>query len=130
MPVNSFMIDPAKLNQLAMQFDPAPVMKELGGTINADGSGFTPSEGSYTQMLQAPGQTPPPGLPPIAPQMMASMMPQQQKQPQVQAPAVAPKQATPVKIEIPDISNLMRINLGPQQQAPAPNLATLLQGGR
>lgn len=129
--LQSVMADPNKMHQLAMTMDPAPILQELslGGKTDASGN-FTSNTpqtgpgseaGAYSAMVGnvAPGEsggmpTGTPGAAPIDPRsMMAlnSMMPKPQ-QPQFMH-GTAPHAGTPVHITIPDVSQLVRLNLGP-----------------
>lgn len=58
---------------------------------------------------------------------LQAMMPKQQ-QPHF-APAPGVRQPVPITLHVPDVSNLVKINLGQQgQQAMPPTLAHLLRG--
>lgn len=131
--MQSIMADPQKINELAMKMDPNPIIKELGGSVSANGE-FTPqisqagpnsTNGAYMQMLgnvdssQMPSS---PGGSPIDPRsmmMLNSMMP---RPPQGQIPH-APGLPSPrqVNISMPDLTG--------GRTAKAPALSSLI-GGR
>lgn len=130
--IQSIMADPAKMNELAMNFDPNPILKELGGSVSAQGQ-FTPQipqsgpqslNGGYTQMLGNVDSSQMPSAPSGAPldprsmMMLNSMMPRSTQQ----APhASLPGRAQAVNIAMPDMAGMKR--------QPVPGLGTLI-GGR
>lgn len=122
--LSSQTIDAQKLLQLAMKYDPSPILTELQ---SASAAGTPPgAQTPYSNMTQ-PG--PLPGAAPLDPRSMSainSMMPQTPK-PQFIGGAGVQRPAS-VKIDIPDISNLVRVNLGQQQGAAVPTLGKLIGG--
>lgn len=133
--MKSIMIDEDKLNKLAFNYDPQPILAELQqGGMQADPQGLWPGmpmqtlqqANPWSGMVEPKVGTPPAAAPGMAPPLgMAAAALQQPQQNMPQAPAVAPKQAVPMKISIPDISQLVSLNLGPQTKT-QPSLAQLM----
>lgn len=133
--MQSIMFDEDRLNKLAFNYDPSPILTELSqGGMKVDPQGNWPGmpmgtlqqANPYTNMVEPKVNTPAaaPMQPPMGMAMsaLAGAQPQQQMP---QAPAVQPKQAVPMKISIPDISQLVSFNVGPQTKK-QPSLAQLM----
>lgn len=128
--------DPEKMNKLAMNYDPEPIMVEMSGQqfpVNLLGGQQEITQAPYASWLNPgerggmPQQQPQPGAAPIDPRSLGqlnSMMPQM-PDPKFIGGA-APRQPTPVKIEIPDVSNLVKVNLGSQNPQQPLSLAQIM----
>lgn len=121
------------INQLAQAIDPGPIQASLASSQLDPNTGFDADYGSYSKMLmpsdsdsKAPKK--PSFLDPKALRELGQMLKTTPMAPHF-APAAAPRQPVPAKIEIPDISTLIKLNSAPAPSAAAaPSLAALLNG--
>lgn len=115
--MRSIIIDEAKLNELAMNYDPAPIQQSLmqPGPAGAwPGMPLTAAQGMpWTPMMEGGGATPAGAPSPLNPQalgMLNSMMPQQQK-PQFIGGAGIPH-PQPFNLAIPNLQQQQKPSLG------------------
>ena len=124
---NMVLQNPEMLAQIAAQLDPGPILNELGGAGGGSSmNGPDPAWSGIVNPMTQP-KTPAP-LDPKSMMALNSLMPQPGK-PQFMGGA-APRAGTPVNLHIPDISNLVKLHLGPGVNAEAPPTLGKLIGGR